>query len=288
MTESDDSPTLRTRALGDELRRIREARGATLAQVEEALSRSSGWLSRIETGKRKMPSIPDVKALLDHYGITDEATRESLIEITRQARTRGWWNTYRGAIPEGYLSYVSFEAGASKIYTATPAIVPGLLQTADYARAVIGSGGLRRGLTVEQVEHRVEVRARRQQLLTRETPVALRAVIDESALSRGVGGPKVMREQLAYLLEIAEQPNVAIQIVPLSAGAHAAVTCGFTILEFASEVRDIVAIETLVGSLFIEEAAEVDPHVEAFRDLHSAALDEPDSLAMIAAAKAEY
>lgn len=284
----DDSPTLRTRALGTELRIIRENLGLTLTEVEQALDQSSGWLSRIETGKRKMPSVPQIRDLLDHYGITDETVRESLLATTRSARTRGWWNTYKDTIPEAYATYVDLETHARKIYIAGTSIVSGLLQTADYARAVIGPGGLQRGLTVEQVERRVEVRARRQQLLTRESPVALRAVLDESALRRVVGGPKVMREQLQYLIDLAERPNVALQIVPFSAGAHAAVIGGWTILEFPGGDHDIVAIETLVGSLFIEKTSEVDPYVEAFRDLHTAALGEPDSLQMIAAAAAEY
>jgi transcriptional regulator with XRE-family HTH domain len=289
MTEpTDDSPTLRTRALGVELRRIREQRGLTLAQVEQELNRSAGWGSRIENGKRRMPSVNDVTALLDLYEVTDPAVRKSLLDTTRQARTRGWWNTYRDTIPEAYATYVGLEAGARKLYIANPSIVPGLLQTADYARAVIGAGGLQRGLTADQVEKRVEVRAKRQELITRNDPIALRAVLDEAALRRIVGGPTVMREQLEFLLGIAERPNVTIQVVPFSAGAHAAVTCGFTILEFPGYDHDIVAIETLVGSLFIERPDEVDPHVEAFRDLHSAALAEPDSLQMIAETAAKY
>jgi transcriptional regulator with XRE-family HTH domain len=288
MTEPhDDSSTLRSRALGAELRAIRNRLGLSMEDVEDALDRSAGWLSRIETGKRLKPSVADIKALLDHYGIQNPAMRESLITTTKQARVRGWWNTYKDTIPEAYATFVGLEAGAKRIFIANPSIVPGLLQTADYAGAVIGAG-ISRGLTAEQIEKRVEVRARRQQLLTRDEPVALRAVLDEAVLRREVGGPKVMREQLQYLLELARQPNVTIQVVPFAAGAHAAVTCGFTILEFPSPGRDIVAIETIVGSLFIEKPEEVDPHVEAFRDLHADALSEAGSLQLIAAAAAEY
>lgn len=292
---TDDSPTLRSKALGAELRKIRDRRGetlgrvVTLGEVETALDRSSGWLSRIENGRRKLPAVSDVRALLDYYEVTDETVREQLLSITKQARTRGWWNTFKDEIPEAYATYVGFEAGARKIYIASSSIVPGLLQTADYAREVIGAAGVSRGLTAQQIDARVAVRARRQQLLTREdNPVALRAVIDEAALLRRVGSAKVMREQLDYLISLTDRPNVALQVVPFSAGAHAAATADFTILEFPGTGGDIVSIETLVGSLFIEKSEEVDPHIEAFRDLHSVALSEADSLHTLAQAKADY
>jgi transcriptional regulator with XRE-family HTH domain len=284
----DDSPTLRSRALGAELRKIRNGLGQSMEDVEVALERSSGWLSRIENGKRRKPSVHDVTALLDHYGITDTEVREKLLSTTRQARVRGWWNTFKDVIPDAYLNYVGFEAGAKKVYIANPSIVPGLLQTEDYARAVIAGAAPR--MPADQVEKRVMVRAKRQELLTRETnQVRLWAVLDEAALLRRVGGPKVMRAQLQYLLEIAERPNVTLQVTPFEAGAHAGVLGPFTILEFpAATEPDVVAIETLVGNLFVEKAEEVEPHVEAFRDLHGDALSEADSLRMIAAAMAEY
>lgn len=292
---TDDSPTLRSKALGAELRKIRNRRGeelgrvVTLGEVETALDRSSGWLSRIEGGKRKLPAVSDVRALLDYYEVTDETVREQLLSTTKQARTRGWWNTYRGTIPEAYATYVGLEAGARKLYIASSSVFPGLLQTADYARAVIGAAGLSRGLAPEQIEARVNVRTRRQQLLTRDdNPVVLRAVVDQAALVRKVGGPEVMRDQLDFLIELADRPNVTLQIVPFEIGAHAAVTCDFTILEFAGSDPDVVSIDTLVGSLFIEKPEEVDPHIEAFRDLHSVALGEADSLQMMAETKAKY
>lgn len=292
---TDDSPTLRSKALGAELRKIRERRGdelgrvVTLGEVEAALDRSSGWLSRIENGKRKLPSINDIRALLDYYEVVDETVREQLLSVTKQARTRGWWNTFKDKIPEAYATYVGLEAGARKIYIASSSIIPGLLQTEDYAGYVTRTAGVSRGLTPEQVEARVAVRARRQRLLTRdENPVALRAVFDEAALLRQVGSSKVMREQLDFLIALAERPNVTLQVIPFAAGAHPAVTCDFTILEFAGTDPDIVSIETLVGSLFIEKSEEVDPHIEAFRDLHSVALGEVDSLRMMAQARAGY
>lgn len=282
---NDDSPTLRSRALGAELRKIREDRGEHLTAVEDALSRSRGWLSRIENGKRLKPSIPDVTALLDHYQVTEPAIREQLLTFTRQARTRGWWSAYRDTIPEAYATYVSFEAGARKLYIANPSIVPGLLQTADYATAVIAGAAPR--MPADQIAKRVEVRGRRQQLLARDNPAVLRVVLDEAALRRTVGGPKVMREQLQYLQELAGRPNVTLQVVPFGAGAHAGVLGPFTVLEFDGPDGDVVAVETLVGSLFIDKPSEVDPYIEAFRDLHAAAASEPDSLQMIAAAVAE-
>lgn len=282
---NDDSPTLRSRALGAELRKIREDRGEKVTAVEDALSRARGWLSRIENGKRLKPSIPDVTALLDHYEVTDPVAREQLLTFTRQARVRSWWSSYSGTIPEAYATYVGLEAGARKLYIAAPSIVPGLLQTADYATAVIAGAAPR--MPADQIAKRVEVRGRRQELLARPDPAVLRVVLDEAALRRQVGGPKVMREQLQVLRELADRPNVTIQVVPFAAGAHAAVLGPFTVLEFDGADDGVVAIETLVGSLFIDKPSEVDPYVEAFRDLHSAAASEPDSLQMIAATMAE-
>lgn len=279
-----NSPTVRSRALGAQLRKLREARHETITGVEDALSRSRGWLSRLEAGRRLKPRVDDVTALLDYYGVTEQDTREQLIGFTREARTRGWWSAYGDAIPEAYATYVGLEAGARSLHIVAPSIVPGLLQTADYAAAVIS--GVAPQLPGAEVARRVEVRNRRQEMMVGDGGTSVRVVLDEAVLYRMVGDRAVMRHQFSALLAMAAMPHVSLTVIPFEAGAHAGLFGPVTVLGFDGSGDDVVAIETMTGQLFIDREADVASYVEAFGRFGSVSSSAADSLRMVAAAMA--
>jgi transcriptional regulator with XRE-family HTH domain len=217
---------VRRRRLGLELRALREAAGMT----GEAATRSLGWstskLSRMEIG-RNPPKPADLGKLLDLYGVTDEARRDELATLLREAKRKGWWQIYSD-IP--YSTYIGLEAEAVSMLT-YQVVIPGLFQTEDYARAIIKGTGPT--LDAEALDQRVDVRLTRQAILTKQRPVEVRAVLDEAAVRRMVGGHDVMRRQLGRMLELAELPNVIIQVIPFETGAHPGTMMGaFTILGF--------------------------------------------------------
>lgn len=285
MTEPRSSPTVRRRTLSATLRNLRTAADLTVTEVERRLEWSVGKVSRMEGGKWKRLDPRDVRDLLDLYGITDPEQRDRLITITKQARERGWWSAYHDMVSEEYSTYIGLEQGAAELLVVNPSIVPGLLQTEDYARAVIARGPAE--LSAKQVEKRVEIRTVRQQLLTRdEDPLRVWAVMDEAALRREVGGPDVTRDQLRYLLEVAELAKVTLQVIPFGAGAHPGVVGGFTIMKFPDGDPDAVSVETQAGQLFIETPEEMDPYRVAFQHLQATALSPTDSLRLIAASTA--
>ena len=188
------SPTMRRRRLARELARLREDRGMTIREAAGALEWDPSKLSRVE-GLQRGIIVRDVRRLLDLYQVTDEAQREALFELARQARQRGWWQAYADVMPSEYATLIGLEAEAAEIRTYQPELVHGLLQTEDYARAVIRAG--RPGDTAAEVDRRVEIRMTRQQILDRDDPPRVRVVLNEGAVRRLVGGREVMRAQLA-------------------------------------------------------------------------------------------
>ena len=188
------SPTMRRRRLARELARLREDRGMTIREAAAALEWDPSKLSRVE-GLQRGIIVRDVRRLLDLYQVSDETQREALFELARQARQRGWWQAYADVMPSEYANLIGLEAEAAEIRTYQPELIHGLLQTEDYARAVIRSG--RPGDTAGEVDRRVEIRMTRQQILDRDGPPRLRVVLNEAAVRRMVGGPDVMRAQLA-------------------------------------------------------------------------------------------
>ena len=274
----EQNPTLRGRRLAMELQRRREATGMSREEVSRQLEWSTSTVFRIETG-RSRPQPGNVRALLELYGVTGPE-RDGLIQLTRDARKPGWWHSFRDVLPNPYEVYIGLEAGATSIRNFEPVVVPGLLQTADYARATFRNGP--RELDRDEVDRRVEVRLARQEILTRQERPRLWAVIDETVIRRLVGGSDVMREQLKHLTDAAQQGKTTIQVVPYRAGAHAGTTGPFVILDFEEPTDPtVVYVETLAGDIYLEERSDVNRYTLAFDRLVAAALHPDESVRLI-------
>jgi transcriptional regulator with XRE-family HTH domain len=275
------SPTVRRRRLAAELRRLREERGRTIEHVARELEMHPTTLSRIETGRRGI--LPrDLKPLLEVYGIVGDQ-KENLLILARQARQRGWWQSYGDLLPSEYSTLIGLEAEAGEIRTYQHQIVPGLLQTEDYARAVIRA--FRRTDTDEEIEQRVRVRLERQARLSTDPALNLWVVLDEAVLRRTVSGPEVMRHQLQHLVEMARRRSVTLQVLPFAAGEHAAMTSPFVILRFPEPLDpDVVYLENHTGGLYVEEPPDVTRYTLVFDHLGAAALSPRESMAFIAQA----
>jgi transcriptional regulator with XRE-family HTH domain len=269
------SPTIRRRRLGAELRRRREAAGVTIEGVAERLECSASKISRIETG-HTTATPRDVRDMLDIYGVRGDECEE-LVQIAREARQKGWWHPY-SAVLTG--AYVGLEQAANSVRAYEQQVVPGLLQTEEYAKAMIRAA--RPDITTDEVERRVRVRLNRQSLLTQDDPIDLWVVLDEAVVSRPVGGDAVMRAQLERLVEAAELPNVTLQILPFDAGGHAGMDGTFAILNFP-EASDpaVVYAENATGGLFLEKSEELRKYVFIFDHIRAAALRPEESVAVI-------
>jgi transcriptional regulator with XRE-family HTH domain len=263
------SPTMLRRQLGAELRRLRDAAHRTVAEVAGQLGWSESKLSRIETANSGVRR-PDLERLLDVYTV-DEPERSRLLALAGQARQRSWWEAYGDALPDAYETYIGFEAEASSIFTYEAQVVPGLLQTDEYANAVTHADGVVRDSEV--INQRVLVRMARQAVLTRDPPPELWAILDEAILRRPIGGPDVMRRQLLRLTESAERSTITLQVLPFSAGAHRALAGAFIVLEFASDTgQSLVYSEGMTGGVFRSKPAEVRSYLMSFEALKAASL----------------
>jgi transcriptional regulator with XRE-family HTH domain len=257
-------PTVQRVVLGSQLHRLRESRGITAAQAAEAVRGSHSKISRMERGRVGFKER-DVGDLLTLYGVTDSEERAALLNLVRTANTPGWWHAYSDILPAWFEPYVGLEAAASVIRTYEVQFVPGLLQTEEYARALIRRGS---AVSEEEVSRRAELRVSRQEVLGGPNPPQLWAVIDEGALRRPVGSQEIVREQLRYLSEAAGHPAVTLQILPFSAGAHSAMGGPFTILRSAErDLQDVVYIEQLTGALYLDKPTEVDSYLEVMEQL---------------------
>jgi transcriptional regulator with XRE-family HTH domain len=273
------SPTVRRRRLGAELRRLREEAGLTIERVAATLECSESKVSRIETGQ--VGAMPrDVRDMLDLYKVGPEQ-REALIQIAREARQKGWWHAYTDVpvVP----GYIGLEVSAAAIDTFGAMLVPGLLQTAEYAREVLLA--LRPDLPAEQIERRVELRMARQSILAGDQPPRLRAVLDEAMLRRPVGGRAAMRRQLDHLGRAAERPGITLQVLPLDVGAHPGMDGAFTVFRFPQPSDpEVVHLEHTTGDLYLETADETARYAAAFEELRDVALGPEESAALVAAA----
>lgn len=279
---SETNPTLRRRELGFLLRRLRTERRLSLDDVAESAMFSATKLSRLETG-RVGASPRDIRDLCVVYGITDAAERERLMALAKEGKQRAWWQQFE--LP--YATYIGLEAEATSISDYNPDIVPGLLQVEGYARAIFESGDP--PIDSATVERRIEARIRRQALLTQHQAPLLYCIVDEAALRRAVGGPAVMRAQLARIIEAAALPKVTFQIIPFDIGAHPGLDSNFVILEFAKPiVNDIVYVEGAVGNIYLESAADLERYKRIFSRLQSIALAPEGSVAMVAKIAATY
>lgn len=270
------SPTVRRRRLAAELRRLRDRSQLTIDDVAAKLKCSASKISRIETGHTGA-SPKDVRELLRLYGVPDDEL-EALVQLAREASRKGWWHAYQEVFTG---AFVGLEAEASSLRAYQALLVPGLLQTEDYMRAVIRAA--RPDATPAQVEKRVQARLARQELLIEVDPPRYWTVIDEAVLCRSVGGDAVMADQLRALTVRATLPHVAIQVLPFSAGAHAGMEGPFLILSFPDQADpDVVYVDNTTAGIYLEEPAEILRYTLMFDHLRAAALSPDDSLAVIA------
>jgi transcriptional regulator with XRE-family HTH domain len=277
----DHSPTVRRRRLALELRRLREAARLTCEEVADHLECSASKISRVETGRVSV-SPRDVRDMLDLYGVP-AAQRESLVQLARDSRQKGWWHAFSDTMQPQFATYVGLESAASEIRIYEVSLIPELLQTEDYARVVIRSGMM--SSPSDDVERQVALRMARQPAITRDDPPKVWAVLDEAALRRQVGGPGLMRLQLEHLLAQAALPNVAVQVIPFGGGAHPAMGRPFIILVFPERVdTDVVYLEDLTSALYLEDVAEVDRYNVFFNHLRATALSFEDSAALVISA----
>jgi transcriptional regulator with XRE-family HTH domain len=275
---TENSPTVRRRRLALELRRLREAARLTCEEVAEHLECSASKISRVETGRVSV-SPRDVRDMLELYGVP-AAQRESLVQLARDSRQKGWWHAYSDTMQPQMATYIGLESAASEIRIYEVSLIPGLLQTEDYARAVIRAGMV--NSPAEDIDRRVSLLMARQPAVVRDDPPKVWAVLDEAALRRRVGGSGLMRLQLEHLLAQAALPNVAVQVIPFAGGAHPAMGRPFIILVFPERVdTDVVYLEDLTSALYLEDVAEVDRYNVFFNHLRATALSFDDSAALI-------
>jgi Domain of unknown function (DUF5753)/Helix-turn-helix domain len=267
--ERGGGPTVRRMLVGAQLRRLRSDAGLSREQAGEAIRASEWKIHRLENGQVGFKER-DVVDLLALYGVTDQQEISSFVTIALEANTPGWWFQYSDILPQWFRAYVDLESAATLIRSYEGQLVPGLLQTQDYMRAVIVGAHVGRGPeeTQREVERRVRLRLARQAVLTRADPPMLWAVVDEAALRRPVGGPEVMRAQLERLIEAAKLPNVTLQVLPFGAGAHPAMVGAFSILRFPDEeLPDAVYLEHLTSALYLNKREEVDQYLHVMANV---------------------
>jgi transcriptional regulator with XRE-family HTH domain len=284
------SPTVRRRRLAAELRRLREHAGLTGDEVARKVKWSASKVSRIETAQTA-PRATDIKKLLALYGVEGRSAEE-LLALAQEAARKGWWETYSQTLPPEYSALVGMEAEAKSALSWAAQIVPGLFQTAAYAREVTNG-------YLEQIDpvppswtrRRVEVRLARQQVLTRDNPLEFRAVLDQSVLSRRFGDRVVMKKQMEKLLEFSERANISLRILPLD-GRHPIGIGAFVLLQFGDvhhvTHEDVVYIESLTDGRYVEEEDEVYRYRRSFERLSELSLDEAKSREMLMNARDEW
>ncbi|GHH31086.1 helix-turn-helix domain-containing protein [Streptomyces rubradiris] len=278
-----NGPAVRRRKLGAELRTLRTGAGLTSGEAARLVGWHQSKVSRIETGASGVKPA-DLRLLLDAYGVRDRHLRELLLILAGSEETSGrhrWWHAYRGVLPPTYRDFISLESQASAMRTLETTVVPGLLQTAEYARAVTRAAV--KDLDEDRLDTLVEVRLARQDVLRSDPPLTLSAVLDEAVLRREVGGPGVMARQRRRLMEAARLPQVRLQVLPFTAGAHIGLTGPFVIFSFPSTSDlDVVVLDQLTSSLYLERKEDLMAYSEAFNTLQFHALSPEDSLDYIA------
>jgi transcriptional regulator with XRE-family HTH domain len=275
------SPTVRRRELGANLRALRTDAGLTVEQVAEHLLCSPSKISRLETGHRGA-SARDIRDLCELYGVSDPERREHLAALAREGKGQGWWQPFD--LP--YATYVGLEAAAVAISDYEPGVFPALLQTSAYARAV-HEGALPR-LSQEMIDQRIETRRLRQEVLAREEPPRLAAVIDEAVLYRVVGNPGVMNAQLERVIEACALPYIDVRVLPESAGAHPALNSTFVILEFAAPVTGVVYVDGLVGQIYLERPLDLERYKPVFERLSELSLSSEESVQLMKQTSIRY
>ncbi|GAA2341610.1 helix-turn-helix domain-containing protein [Streptomyces kunmingensis] len=274
-------PAVRRRKLGAELRALRLQAKLTSGEAARLVGWHQSKVSRIETGRSGVKAS-DVLRLLDAFETADPRRRELVIALAgaEEAGGHNWWHAYRGLLPPSYRDFISLESQACRIRTLETSVVPGLLQTPEYARAVTRS--VLTGTPEPHIEALVKVRLARQEVLRAQPPLQLSAVLDEGVLRREVGGPDILRRQVAHLAEVAQMPHVRIQVLPFSAGGHIGLTGPFVVFSFPNTSDlDVVVLDHLTSSLYLERREDLKAYTDAFDALLLRALSPEDSLEFI-------
>ncbi|MEV6959340.1 helix-turn-helix transcriptional regulator [Streptomyces sp. NPDC051207] len=281
---SNVNPTVRRRRLGQELRRLREAKGMTAEEVAERLLVSQSKISRLENGRRSI-SQRDVRDLCGVYEVEDQRIVDSLMQMAKDSRQQGWWHAF-GDIP--YSVYIGLETDAESLRVYEPQIITGLLQTRSYAEAIIRGGSPE--TSDAEIDKRVQVRLRRQDRITaQKDPLRLWVVLDEAALHRVVGSRQVMREQLERVAEMSQLPHITVQVLPFEVGAHPGLNGQYSILEFADAAdSSVVYIEGVTSDLYLEKASDVQKYTVMYEHLRAQALNVEESLRRIENVAKEY
>jgi transcriptional regulator with XRE-family HTH domain len=262
--EPGSGPTVRRILLGTQLRRLREASGITREDAGYRIRASESKISRMELGRVGFKER-DVVDLLEMYGVVDEE-RDALVELARGANTAGWWHQYADVLPDWFQTFVGLEEAASVLRVYEVQFVPGLLQTPDYARAIMTRGWP--GAPEEEIERRVNMRITRQELLTKQNGPRLWAVVDEAALRRPVGSREVFRSQIEHLIEATKNVRITLQVTPFRSGGHAAEAGAFTIMRFPEvDLPDVVYLEQLTSALYLDKREDVDTYTEVMERL---------------------
>lgn len=265
MSAGEPGSVVRRMLLGSQLRRLREARGITREAAGYSIRASESKISRMELGRVSFKTR-DVEDLLTLYGISDEAERQSLLSLAREANVAGWWHSYTDVLPSWFPTYVGLEGAASLIRVYEVQFVHGLLQTEAYARAVVRRG--MKGASQDDIERRVALRLERQRHLFADGAPEFHIVLDEAALRRPYGDREVMRGQLQHLIDVSARPNVRLQVMPFSFGGHSGESGAFTILSFPdADLSDVVYVEQLTSALYLDKREDVAQYEQALKEL---------------------
>jgi transcriptional regulator with XRE-family HTH domain len=272
-------PTVVRIVLGTQLRRLREGAGISREKAGEHIRASHAKISRLELGRVGFKER-DLEDLLTLYQVTDPAERAALLDLVKPANVRGWWQQDGDLLPSWFEMYLRLEQEASYIRTFQVQFVPGLLQSEDYARRVILAG--HGADSSYEVDRRVRLRMNRQKMLVEPGGPQFWAVIDEAALRRPFGTPEVMRDQLEHILEMSELTNVTVQVLPFSAGSHAAAGGPFTLLRFAeADLPDVVYLEQLNSAVYVDKRADVEDYLGVIEQVSVQAMTPAESRAAI-------
>lgn len=287
MVEMGESQSLPKRQLGQYLREAREEQGMSLAAAAEHINRSAPTLLRIEKGITKKLQPLEIEALCQLYQFNEEKT-DAMKGLAMQANSKNWWHEYGDAVRASFVMYFGLEAAAQEIASYQPDMIPGLLQTPDYARELMRIAFPLEA--AEEIERRVQLKMRRQRVITRKVnPITLRVIIHEGAIRRVVGSGKVMDPQLRHVADMSTRPNITVRVLPFTAGIPLGVSLGsFVVLRFGEDARTVVYAETFAGDLYMEKSASLRRYAEAYEAMERATLDEASGRSLLRRAAKEH
>lgn len=280
MTAGRTSPTVRRRRLAAEMRRLRADRQVNLDEVAKGSDVGRTTVYRIEQASHA-PKVNDIRALCRYYGLSEEATEE-LVTLARESRQRGWWQRPASSIPAWFETYIGLEEEASELLVYEPELITGLLQTEEYYRALLCADPVQPEEGDAERDRRVEVRLKRQERLSGPDAPKLWVILNEASVRRTVGGRTVMKKQLEQLIALSRSRRITLQVLPFSAGAHAAVDGAFHILHFPRQAHpSIVYLQFRRGSLYLEEKADIAEYMDIYEHLRAMALSPELSVEII-------